>query len=116
MTFKKSKNRESLSSRTTASTFKVTFKDIEISDKILSTLKKLFSALFSDLTRKSKPIDLVPITVQSPSLDYPIVIPFMKVTELTADRFMAEVECLLQSNDDFVIDSGLIIEVTGGHA
>ena len=36
----------------------------------------------------------------------------MKVTELTAGKFMAEVESLLQSNEDFVIDSGLIIEVT----
>ena len=98
--------------KTTASTYKVTFKDIEISDNILSTLKKLFSALFSDLTRKSKPIDLVRITVQSPSLDYTIVIPFLKVTELTADRFMSEVERVLQSNEDFIIDSGLIIDVT----
>ena len=98
--------------KTTASTYKVTFKDIEISDNILSTLKKLFSALFSDLTRKSKPIDLVRITVQSPSLDYPIAIPFLKVTELTADRFMSEVERVLQSNEDFIIDSGLIIDVT----
>ena len=98
--------------KTTASTYKLTFKDIEISDNIMSTLKKLFSALFSDLTRKSKPIDLVRITVQSPSLDYPIAIPFLKVTELTADRFMSEVERVLQSNEDFIIDSGLIIDVT----
>ena len=36
----------------------------------------------------------------------------MQIPRLTVDRFMAEIERFLQSNEDFVIDSGLIIEVT----
>ncbi len=52
------------------------------------------------------------MTVQSPSLDYPIVIPFIRTPELTVDRFMAEIERVLQSNEDFVIDESLMFEVT----
>ncbi len=98
--------------KTVASTYKVSFKDIEVTEDILTTLKKLFQAIFKDLTTGSKSEDLVRMTVQSPSIDYPIVIPFMKVTELSADRFMAEIERVLQSNEDFVIDESLIFEVT----
>ena len=97
--------------KTIASSYKVNFNDIDISENILSTLRRLFSVLFEDLTRGSKSADLVRLTVQSPSLDYPIVIPFLPIPQLTADRFMAEIERVLQSNEDFVIDSGLVIKV-----
>ena len=96
--------------RTRASSYKVYFKDIEVTDDILSTLRILFSSLFEDLTKESKSEDLVRLTVQSPSLDYPIVIPFLKIPHLTADRFMSEKERVIQSNEDFVIDSGLILK------
>ena len=98
--------------KTNASTYKVTFQDIEVTEDVVLTLRRLFSALFGELTRGAKSEDLVRVTVQSPSLDYPISIPFLKVNELTADRFMSELERVLQSNEDFLIDSGLIIEVT----
>ena len=98
--------------KTTASTYEVSIKDLEVAEDVLSTLKRIFTAIFQDLTKREKSEDLVRLVVQSPGLDYPIIIPFVKVTELTADRFMSEVERVLQSNEDFVIDSGLILEVT----
>ena len=97
---------------TTASTYKVNFKDLDVAEDVLTTLKRLFTAIFSDLTRGTKSEDLVRLTVQSPSLDYPIIIPFLRITELTADRFMSEIERVLQSNEDFTIDESLIFEVT----
>ena len=98
--------------KTTASSYKDSFKDIEVSEDVFGTLRRLFYGLFDDLTQGSKSEDLVRLTVQSPSLDYPIVIPFLKIPNLTSDRFMSEIERVIQSNEDFVIDSGLIIEVT----
>ena len=50
--------------------------------------------------------------MQSPSLDYPVVIPFLRLQELTADRFLSEIERVLQSHEDFAIDSGLVLELT----
>ena len=98
--------------KTTASTYKVNFKDIEITEDIMNTLKKLFQAIFQRLTKDAKSDDLVRLTVQSPSLDYPIVIPFLRLPQLSVDRFLAEIERVLQSNEDFVIDESLIFEVT----
>ncbi|MEW8544218.1 MAG: hypothetical protein AB2693_11855, partial [Candidatus Thiodiazotropha sp.] len=98
--------------RTTASTYKVTFKDIEVVEDILPALRRLFTSIFQELTKGAKTNDLVRITVESPSLDYPISIPFLKIPELTADRFMSELERVLQSNEDFTIDESLVIEVT----
>ena len=98
--------------KTTSSSYKVNLKGIEVSENVFNTLRRLFNVLFEDLTLGPKSEDLVRLTVQSPSLDYPIVIPFFKIPHLTADRFTAEIERILQSNENFVIDSGLIIEVT----
>ena len=98
--------------RTTASVYKVKFKDVEVTDDVLSALKVLFSSLFDEMTKGSKSNDLVMMTIQSPSLDYPIVIPMDKLSTLTTDRFMAELERVLQSNEEFVIDESLIFEVT----
>jgi hypothetical protein len=36
----------------------------------------------------------------------------MTIPELTVDRFMAEIERVLQSHEEFVIDESLIFEVT----
>ena len=98
--------------RTTGTTYKVTFKDIEVTENIVSTLKKLFTAIFKDLTKNAKPSDLIRMVVQSPSLDYPIVIPFGRLPTLTADLFMSEIGRVVQSHEEFVIDESLIIEVT----
>ena len=93
------------------STYKVLFKDIEVTEDVLSTLKRMFAAIIEDLTKGAKSTDLVRLTVQSPSLDYPIVIPFVRTPELTVDRFMAEIESVLQSNEDFMIDESLLFEI-----
>ena len=100
--------------KTIASTYKVDFKNIEVTqiDDVLITLRIMFNAIFKDLTTGAKSADLVRLVVQSRSLDYPIVIPFLKVSDLTADRFMSELERVLQSNEDFTIDESLIFEVT----
>lgn len=55
--------------------------------------------------------DLVRLTVQCPELDYPISLPFMRVAQLSADRLLSEIERVLQSYDEFVVDQSLEIEV-----
>ena len=77
----------------------------------MQSLKKMFTSILNQLTDGSKPQDLIRMMVQSPSLDYPIVIPFLRIPELTVDRFMSEIERVLQSNDEFSIDESLIFEI-----
>lgn len=55
--------------------------------------------------------DLIRLTVQCPELDYPISLPFMRVAQLSADRLLSEIERVLQSYEEFVIDQSLKIEV-----
>ena len=98
--------------KTPAATYKISFKDIEVMEDVLSTLKRMFTAIFQDVTNGAKSKDLVRVVVQSPSLDYPIIIPFLRLQELTADRFMSEIERVQQSNEEFVIDESLIIELS----
>ena len=66
-----------------------------MTDDVLSVLKILFSFLFDEMTKGSKSDDLVMMTIQSPSFDYPIVIPMDKLSTLTTDRFMGELERVL---------------------
>lgn len=55
--------------------------------------------------------DLVRLTVQCPELDYPTSLPFMRVVQLSADRLLSEIERVLQSYEEFVVDQSLEIEV-----
>jgi len=98
--------------KTTQSTYRVTFRDIEVTDDIVAAIRTLFSAVLEDLVRGGSPTDLIRMAVHSSSLDFPIVIPFGPVPTLTADRFMSEIERVLQSNEDFVIDESLLFDVT----
>lgn len=54
---------------------------------------------------------LVRLTVQCPELDYPINLPFIRVAQLSADRLLSEIERVLQSYEEFVVDQSLEIEV-----
>ena len=100
--------------RTTASTYRVKFRNIDVGDvtDILNTLKRMFAAVLEDMTSHAKTGDLIRMTVQSPTLDFPIVVPFLRLQEVTVDRFLSEVERVLQSNEDFMIDEGLEIDIT----
>ena len=98
--------------KTTSTTYKINFKNIDITDNVVSSLRHLITSILEDMTSGAKSTDLLRLVVQSPSLDYPIVIPFDLLPSLTADRFMAEIERVLQSNEDSVIDESLIFEVT----
>lgn len=55
--------------------------------------------------------DLVRLTVQCPELDHPISLPFMWVAQLSSDRLLSEIERVLQSYEEFVVDQSLEIEV-----
>ena len=64
-----------------------------------------------NITEFMDPTDLVRLTIQCPELDYPISLPFMRVGQLSAERLLAEIERVLQSYEEFVIDQSLVIEL-----
>ena len=68
--------------------------------------------MFGDITAFAADDDLIYLTVESGQLDFPIVLPFIEKRNLTVDRFLSEVERVLQSHEEFVLDQGLVIGIT----
>lgn len=94
---------------TTSTRYRVTFQDLEIRgiSNILKSLKLLFSSIIKNITEFMEPSDLVRMSVQCPELDFPISLPFMKLSQLNDERFLTEIERVLQSYEQFVLDEGL---------
>ena len=98
---------------TNAATYRATFRELEITDikEILKTLKMIFNALIEDVTKFADDQDIIRLSFQSPELDYPIELPFRRRVDLIAESFLAEVQRVLQSYEQFTLDNGLEIDV-----
>lgn len=55
--------------------------------------------------------DLVQLSTDNPELDFPITLEFMPCQELTVDKILSEIECVVQSYDQFVIDEAFRIDI-----
>ena len=99
--------------KTTANYYKITVKDLAVKDlpTILKSLKILFQSILDSITVHIPSTDLVRISMDNPELDYPIVLPFMRRSSLTVERILAEIERVLQSYEQFVIDETFGIEL-----
>ena len=69
-------------------------------------LGEIFDSMVQDMTHGMAQQDLVRFVLQSRSLTYPISLPFMPQHELTANRIMGKVQCVLQSNEDVNLARG----------
>jgi hypothetical protein len=47
-----------------------------------------------------------------PDLDFPIRLPFMQMNQLTSELLLAEIERVLQSNEQFVLDHCVQLNIT----
>ena len=75
-------------------------------------IENLFSSLMTELTAEVEPSHYMGLSIQSPSLDYPITLPYTRLRDFkTADLFKA-IENTLNSNQDFAIDGRLKVELT----
>lgn len=94
--------------------YRESFKELKVQElpKILKTLRLLFGSLISNITELMKSTDLIRMSVQCPELDFPITIPFMKVSQLSVETLLHEIERVLQSYEQFVLDGTLETEMT----
>lgn len=92
--------------KTTATYYQIHVKDVEITNlpDILKYLKNLFQDIISRMTEDIPSNDLVRLSMDNPELDFPIVLRFMRMSELTVDRILLEIERVLQSYEQFVVD------------
>lgn len=56
-------------------------------------------------------IELVQISIDNPELDFPIILKFMPRWELTVDKILFEIERVLQSYQQFMIDEAFRIDI-----
>ena len=80
--------------------------------RISQVLFDVFTSLIAELTANFRSNDMVRIILDNDLLDYPIHIPFSEVSEISAVRIMDEIERVIQSYEDFILDSGFKIDVT----
>lgn len=78
------------------------FKKINASSK---TERRFFKNRIHELQR------FICLTVQCSEQYYPINLPFMRVAQISADLLLSEIERVLQSYEEFVVDQSLEIEV-----
>ena len=55
--------------------------------------------------------DLVQVTLECPDIDFPIILPFMLMNQLTSELLLVELERMLQSNEQFVLDHCLQLNI-----
>ena len=77
----------------------------------MSTLNSAFQHLFDQLTSDMAPHDQVRLILNSDQLDRPISLPFLQRDRLTPERFLAAVERVVQSNDQFTLDDSVSVNV-----
>ena len=77
----------------------------------MSTLNRAFQHLFDRLTTDMAPQDQVRLILNSQQLDRLISLPFLQRDRLTPERFLAAVERVVQSNDQFTLDDSVSVNV-----
>jgi hypothetical protein len=77
----------------------------------MSTLNSAFQHLFDRLTSDMAPHDQVRLILNSHQLDRSISLPFLQRDRLTPERFLAAVERVVQSNDQFTLNDSVNVNV-----
>ena len=75
-------------------------------------VERLFTSVVNSLTVDLDQGHYVGLTLQSPSLAYPISMPYTRLRDFKAADIMAAIQKTINSNEDFAIDGRLKIELT----
>jgi hypothetical protein len=79
---------------------------------VINRLYIILDHLLTTLTQDLAPTDMVRIELTSPTLDFPISLPFMQKRYLTVERLLDRIVTVLQSFQEFSIDGALIVNLT----
>ena len=95
--------------KTTGTDYTVQFMPLNIHgvSNVMLSLNCAFKHLFDRLTSD----DQVRLILNSHQLDWPISLPFLPRDRLTPERFLAAVEHVVQSNDQFTLDDSVNVNV-----
>ena len=77
----------------------------------IETTQKIFHHLLEEVTEGMNPKDQVRFILRSEQLDTPISLPFMELEQLTTERVYAQIEKVIQSNQDFRLNDTVTIDI-----
>jgi hypothetical protein len=113
-TITKEKGKKMPRFNTESNEYRVTFNELNVKSvpDILRTPQNLFDSVLTDVTKGMQKEDLVQVTLECPDMDFPIRLPFMQMNQLTSELLLAEIERVLQSNKQFVLDHCIQLNIT----
>ena len=85
--------------------------DVHGVSSVMSTLNSAIRSLFDRLASDMAPHDQVRLILNFHQLDKPISLPFLQRDRLTPERFLAAVERVVQSNEQFTLDDSVNVNV-----
>ena len=84
--------------------------DFDLLESYESTMK-IFHHLLEDVTEGMPPNDKIRFILRSEQLETPISLPFMTVEELTTEKVFAQIERVIQSNQEFRLNDTVTIDI-----
>ena len=108
------KEREAKSSKFARTSFLYTAQCTNISDvsPTEENVSSLLTSLVGNLTEGLPETDYIKLSLISPSLDFPITLPYTKIRDWNVAQVFTFLQKKLNSNEDFRIDNNLKIELT----
>ncbi len=99
--------------RTTAVDYSVRFNDLKDLNLIqeYERTQRIFEQLLNDVTHGMKEDDLIRFVLRTEQLDKPISLPFMPLSRLTPERVFSQIECVVQSHQDFRLNESVIVDI-----
>ena len=98
----------------TATDHKVRFNNVLADRDLLEAAKvthKIFHHLLEEVTEGMNLKDQVRFILRSEQLDIPISLPFMPLEQLTTEKVYAQIEKVVQSNQDFRLNDTVTIDI-----
>ena len=104
---------ESKRLKTSATQFRVNFRNLDSISDILELVRAAFQRLLDQTFQQGDPTDRIGIEIRHPGLHHrPIFIPFLSQKQLSVEKLLRIIERTLQSNDDFRLDDEVTIIIT----
>ena len=98
----------------TAKNYGVHFNNVLHNVDLLESRKRtygIFDHLIKDVTKGMNPYDQVRFVLSSKQLQTPITVPFCSLEELTTEKVLSHVEKVVQSNEEFRLNTTVNIDV-----
>ena len=100
--------------KTTGKNYRVQFNNTLDNVDLLQSQTRtydIFDRLIQDVTEGMNPTDQVRFMLDSKQLQFPIIIPFCPLEELTTEKVFSQVEKVVQSNEEFRLNDAVNIDI-----